>query len=195
MPTALAVGEEIGATGADVLIAIAGGYEIAARLGSAAERRLHQRGFHASGVFAPIVAAFVAGRLLRLRPEATASAVGLAASMSGGLMAFLQDGSWSKWLHFGWGNLGGIVAAGLAADGFRGPLGALDGRHNLYAAFIGDPSPDFEALYAGLNNEWRNEAALFKLYPCAHVIHAYIDLALKLRHSLGIDHQQIRRVV
>jgi 2-methylcitrate dehydratase PrpD len=194
VPTALAIGEEVGASGADVLIAIAGGYEIAARLGSAAERRLHNRGFHASGVFAPIVAAFVAGRLMRLPPEATASAVGLAGSMSGGLMAFLQDGSWSKWLHFGWGNLGGTVAAGLAADGFRGPLGALNGRHNLYAAFVGDPPPDLDALLVGLGTEWRNEAALFKLYPCAHVIHAYIDLALKLRHSLGIDHQQIRRV-
>jgi 2-methylcitrate dehydratase PrpD len=193
VPTALALGEVVGATGAEVLTAIAGGYEIAARLGSAAERRLHSRGFHASGVFAPIVAAFVAGRLMRLPAESTASAVGLAASMSGGLLAFLEDGSWSKWLHLGWGNLGGIVAAGLAADGFRGPLGALDGRHNLYAAFIGDPPPDPSAL-ADLGNVWYNEAALFKLYPCAHVIHAYIDLALKLRRSLGIDHQQIRRV-
>jgi 2-methylcitrate dehydratase PrpD len=194
VPTALAVGEEVGAIGAEVLVAIAGGYEIAARLGSAAERRLHHRGFHASGVFAPIVAAFVAGRLMRLRPEATAAAVGLAASMSGGLMAFLEDGSWSKWLHLGWGNLGGIVAAGLAAEGFRGPLGALDGRHNLYAAFVGDPPPEGAALIAELGSVWRNETALFKLYPCAHVIHAYIDLALKLRHSLGIDHQQVRRV-
>jgi 2-methylcitrate dehydratase PrpD len=194
VPTALAIGEEVGASGADVLIAIAGGYEIAARLGSAAERRLHHRGFHASGVFAPIVAAFVAGRLMRLAPEATASAVGLAASMSGGLMAFLQDGSWSKWLHLGWGNLGGIVAAGLTTDGFRGPLGALDGRHNLYAAFVGDPPPDLEAITTGLGSVWHNETALFKLYPCAHVIHAYIDLALKLRRSLGIDHQQIHRI-
>jgi 2-methylcitrate dehydratase PrpD len=194
VPTALAVGDEVGARGADVLIAIAGGYEIAARLGGAAERRLHHRGFHASGVFAPIVAAFVASRLMQLTPNATASAVGLAASMSGGLMAFLQDGSWSKWLHLGWGNLGGIVAVGLAADGFRGPLGALDGRHNLYAAFVGDPPPDIDAVTAGLGSEWRSEAALFKLYPCAHVIHAYIDLALKLRWSIDINHQQVRRI-
>jgi 2-methylcitrate dehydratase PrpD len=194
VPTALAVGEDVGASGAEVLIAITGGYEIAARLGCVAQRRLHHRGLHASGVFAPIVAAFVAGRLMRLPPTSVASAVGLAASMSGGLLAFLEDGSWSKWLHFGWGNLGGILAAELAADGFRGPLGALDGRHNLYAALIGDPPPDQTALTADLGGEWRNEIALFKLYPCAHVIHAYIDLALKLRRSLDIDHQQIRRI-
>ncbi len=194
VPTALAVGEETGASGAEVLTAIAGGYEIAARLSRAAERRLHHRGFHATGIFAPVVAAFVAGRLKRLSPAASASAVGLAASMSGGLLAFLEDGTWSKWLHLGWGNLGGITAADLAGKGFRGPAGALDGRHNLYAAFIGDPAPDYAALTAGFGREWHSETALFKLYPCAHVIHAYIDLALALRQSVGIDYRGIRRI-
>jgi 2-methylcitrate dehydratase PrpD len=193
VPTALAVGEEVGANGAEILTAIAGGYEIAARLGSAAERRLHNRGFHASGIFAPIVAAFVTGRLRRLPPEAIASAVGLAASMSGGLLAFLQDGSWSKWLHFGWGNMGGILAADLAAASYRGPLGALDGRHNLYATFLGETAA--AGLFEDLGMGWRNENALFKLYPCAHVIHAYIDLALAHRRALSLDPRNITRVI
>jgi 2-methylcitrate dehydratase PrpD len=194
VPTALAVAEDVGASGAQMLTSVAAGYEIAARLGRTAERRFHNRGFHASGIFAPVVAAFVAGSLMRLPPSAIASAVGLATSMSGGLMAFLEDGAWSKWLHFGWGNLGGIVAAGLAADGFRGPLGALDGRHNLYATFLGHPPPDFSKATLSLGKEWRNENALFKLYPCAHVIHAYIDLALDFRRSLALDPRRVRRI-
>jgi 2-methylcitrate dehydratase PrpD len=194
VPTALAVAEDVDASGVETLTSIAGGYEIAARLGGAAERRFHHRGFHASGIFAPVIAAFVAGRLMRLPPSTIASAVGLATSMSGGLLAFLEDGAWSKWLHFGWGNLGGILAAGLAADGFRGPLGAVDGRHNLYAAFLGDPSPDFSKVTSSLGKEWRNENALFKLYPCAHVIHAYLDLALDFRRSLGLDPRRVRRI-
>jgi 2-methylcitrate dehydratase PrpD len=195
VPTALAVAEDLDVSGVEMLTAVAGGYEIAARLGCVAERRFHNRGFHASGIFAPVVAAFVAGNLMRLRPSTIASGVGLATSMSGGLLAFLQDGAWSKWLHFGWGNLGGILAVGLAADGFRGPLGALDGRHNLYAAFLGDPAPDFSIVASSLGKEWRNENALFKLYPCAHVIHAYIDLALDFRRSLGLDPRRVRRVI
>jgi 2-methylcitrate dehydratase PrpD len=194
VPTALAVAEDVDASGAEMLTAIAGGYEIAARLGGAAERRFHSRGFHASGIFAPVIAAFVAGNLMRLPPSTIASAVGLATSMSGGLLAFLEDGAWSKWLHFGWGNLGGILAAGLAAEGFRGPLGAVDGRHNLYDAFLGDPLPDFSKVTSSLGKEWRNENAVFKLYPCAHVIHAYIDLALDFRRSLVLDPRRVRRV-
>jgi 2-methylcitrate dehydratase PrpD len=192
--TALAVGEDVGASGADILAAIAGGYEIAARLGRIGERRFHNRGFHASGIFAPVIAAFVAGRLMRLPPAAIASAAGLATSMSGGLLAFLEDGAWSKWLHFGWGNFGGILAAGLAADDFRGPLGGIDGRHNFYAAFLGEPAPDFGSVTSALGDEWRNENALFKLYPCAHVIHAYIDLALEFRKSLALDPRSVRSI-
>jgi 2-methylcitrate dehydratase PrpD len=194
VPVALAIGEERGASGAEVLTAIAGGYELAARIARAGGRRFHERGFHASGIFAPIVAAFVAGRLMRMRAEAVANAVGLAASMSGGLMAFLADGSWSKWLHLGWGNFGGILAAQLAGLGFRGPAGALDGRHNLYDAFLGTPPVEFRAIAAGLGERWIGETALFKLYPCAHVIQPYIDLALAMRAEHGLEPRAVRRV-
>ena len=184
VPVALAVGEDVGASGAEILAAIAGGYEIAARLGRAGGTRFHARGFHATGVFAPVTAAFVAARLLRLDAQASASAEGLAASMAGGLMAFQADGSWSKWLHVGWGNFGGITAAQLAHGGYRGPLGALDGRSNLYSAFIGETLVDADAITEALGQRWDNATALFKLYPCAHVIQGYIDLALAMRGML-----------
>ncbi len=184
IPTALAVAEAIGASGEATCTAIVAGYEIAARLAAYGGRRFHARGFHASGIFAPLCAAFVAARLLELDAATTASAVGLAASMAGGLLAFLADGSWSKWLHFGWGNLGGITAAQLAREGFRGPTGALDGRHNLYEAFIGEAGADAETMVAGIGEHWHNATANVKYYPCAHVIQGYIDGALALRARL-----------
>lgn len=194
VPVALALGEETGASGEEILVAIVSGYEIVARLGRAGGRRFHERGFHATGIFAPVTAAFVAARLLQLDPETTANAVGLAASMSGGLLAFLPDGSWSKWLHLGWGNFGGITAAQLAKDGFRGPAGALDGRHNLFEAFIGETHVDADAVASELGSRWDSATAVFKLYPCAHVIQGYIDLALAMRRELALDPAQIARV-
>ena len=71
--------------------------------------------------------------------------MGLAASMSGGLMAFQSDGAWSKWLHVGWAAQGGIVAADLAARGFVGPLAALDGTGNLFAAMLAGETLDLHA--------------------------------------------------
>ena len=62
--------------------------------------------------------------------------LGLAACMSGGLRAFAVDGGWSKWLHVGWAAHGGIVAAQMAAHGFRGPEHVLDGGYDLYSALL-----------------------------------------------------------
>lgn len=192
--TALAVGEAIRAPGEEIATAILVGYEAAARIGAAAGRRFHARGFHATGIVGPLGAALVAARLYRLSAAATADALGLAASMSGGLMAFVDDGSWSKWLHAGWSAHGGIVAAQLAAQGFRGPRGVLDGRHNLFSAFIDAPAPGADALCGDLGRRWQGGAAHFKYYPCAHVIQPYLDAAIALRERHGLEPAMIERV-
>ncbi len=195
VPAALAVGEASGAADADIAAAIAAGYEIAARLGSVAGRRFHVRGLHATGIVGPFAAAATAGRLMGLDGVAIANAFGLAGSMAGGLMAFVADGSWSKWLHAGWAAHGGIVAAQMAAQGFRGPAGVLDGRHNLYAALLaGDeisPTGLAETLTGGLGTAWRGAEAHFKYYPCAHVIQPYLDAAIDLRREHGLTGRDI----
>ena len=186
VPAALAAGEAVGADGAAVLGAIAVGYEWAARLGAAAGRGLHARGFHASGVVGPLVAAAVAARLGGLPPARAAEAVGLAGSMAGGLLEFLADGSWSKRLHPGWAAHGGLLAAELAGAGFPGPPSVLEGRHGLYAAFLGPGAADLSVVTRDLGRVWLSREVVTKLYPCAHVIHPFLDAALALRAREGV---------
>jgi 2-methylcitrate dehydratase PrpD len=107
--------------------------------------------------------------------------LGLATSMSSGLLAFMADGGWSKWLHTGWSAHGGVTAAELAATGFRGPRHGLDHRYGLYGAFLGKPDADLAELIEGLGQTWLGATAHAKLYPCAHVIQPYIDAALAVR--------------
>jgi 2-methylcitrate dehydratase PrpD len=180
IPAALAVGEAIDADGRQIATAITAGYEVAARLGAVAGRRFHAHGFHATGIVGPFAAAAAAGRLLRLDGEALSHAFGLTGSMSSGLMAFIADGSWSKWLHAGWAAHGGVVAAQLAAEGFRGPAGVLDGRHNLYSAMLDGDAVDTTVVTTGLGQGWRGATAHFKYYPCAHVIQPYLDAAIAI---------------
>ena len=190
VPAALAAGEAEGVADTDIAASIVAGYEVAARLGGVAGRRFHMRGLHATGVVGPFAAAAAAGRLMGLDGAAIANAFGLAGSMAGGLMAFVADGSWSKWLHAGWAAHGGIVAAQMAAQGFRGPAGVLDGRHNLYAALLAGedvpPAGPTEVLTGGLGAVWRGAEAHFKYYPCAHVIQPYLDAAIDLRRAHGL---------
>ena len=83
----------------------------------------------------------------------------------------------------------------MAAQGFRGPAGVLDGRHNLYAALLAgeDVAPDGLAdrltggLTGGLGTAWRGADAHFKYYPCAHVIQPYLDAGIDLRREHGIE--------
>jgi len=180
---ALAAGERANAGFADLTAAIVVGYEIAARLGAAAGRRFHARGFHATSIIGPIAAASAAARILALDASETADALGLATSMSGGLLAFLADGGWSKWLHTGWAAHGGVVAAEIASHGFRGPRRALDHHYGLYAAFLGGAEIDLETLTEGLGQRWLGSAAQPKYFPCAHVIQPYIEAVLTIRAS------------
>jgi 2-methylcitrate dehydratase PrpD len=194
VPAGLAAGEAAGAAPEAIGAAIVAGYEVAARIGAVAGRRFHARGLHATGVVGPIAAAAAAARAGGLGGDATASAMGLAASMSGGLMAFQADGAWSKWLHAGWAAQGGVTAAALAARGFRGPRTALDGPGNLFGALLAGEACDLGLLARGLGGEWRGGAARFKYYPCAHVIQPYIDAALALGAAQGLAPGDIESV-
>jgi 2-methylcitrate dehydratase PrpD len=113
--------------------------------------------------------------------------MGLGGSMAGGLLEFLTDGSWSKRLHPGWAAHGGIVAARLAAAGFPGPPSVLEGRYGLYAAFLGAGAADLGVVTRDLGRVWLSREVVTKLYPCAHVIHPFLDAALGLRAAHALD--------
>lgn len=179
--TALAVSEAADAPFETLTAAITVGYEIAARLGAVAGRGFHAKGFHATGIIGPIAAAATAGYVKRLDASQLADAMSLATSMSSGLLAFMGDGGWSKWLHTGWSAHGGVTATELAATGFRGPRQGLDHRYGLYGAFLGKPDAELDGLTESLGQTWLGTSAHAKLYPCAHVIQPYIDAALALR--------------
>ncbi len=178
---ALAAAERKDARFEELSTAIVVGYEIAARLGAAAGRGFHARGFHATSIVGPVAAAGAVGRLFALAPAAMADALGLATSMSSGLLAFLADGGWSKWLHTGWAAHGGLVAAELAGHAFRGPHHALNHHYGLYGAFLGAPGTDLDVITADLGQTWLGATARAKHFPCAHVIQPYIEAALAWR--------------
>jgi len=72
VPTALAVGEAVRASGREILAAMVAGFEVIARVGGAAPGGFHARGFHATPICGAFGAAAVAGRLLGLAPGAIA---------------------------------------------------------------------------------------------------------------------------
>lgn len=96
------------------------------------------------------------------------------------IRAYARDGGWSKWLHVGWAAHGGIIAADLAARGYRGPEYVLDGGSDLYSVMLHGHSVDRALLLDRLGKVWKGASAQFKYYPCAHVIQPFIEAALAL---------------
>jgi 2-methylcitrate dehydratase PrpD len=194
--TALALGEHVNASGADVLTAIAGGNELVCRIGCAAPGAFHRGGFHPTGIVGALGATYVACRLLGLDMERTRHAVGIAGSQASGINEAMTDGTQAQMLHPGWAAHSGIAAAVLGKNGCTGPATVLDGRFGVFRSHIQDPGYpfDFDRMVGKLGRDWESRYISFKPYPCAHVLHAFIDALLHLCQNEGLSADKVKRI-
>jgi 2-methylcitrate dehydratase PrpD len=194
---ALALAETRKVPGTALIVAIALGNEISCRVGSVAPGQFHRRGFHPTGLFAPFGTTYLAGRLLGLNRSQLVNAAGIAGSFAAGILECWVDGTQSKFLHPGWAAQSGITAAFLGQAGATGPVSVLEGRFGLFESHLQDRNVPraLGRITDDLGQVWESRKASFKPYPAAHVLHPYIDAALKLRTEHRIDPRAIRAVI
>ena len=192
--TALAVGEEISASGAAVLEAAIAGTEVLCKVGLVAPGKFHARGFHPTAICSTFGAAAAAGKLYGLTLDQWVDAFGLCGSQSSGIIEYLADGTWTKRLHPGWSAHGGVIATLLAREGFRGPAKVFEGTHGFFHSFGGANEYRFEKLLE-LGKEWEIPRLTFKSYPCGSISHPYMDCALRLRQNYAPAPEKIAQVV
>jgi 2-methylcitrate dehydratase PrpD len=192
VPAALAMVQEVGASGRDLLTAIVAGCEVMIRIGRATKHSAEARGFHAPGITGPFGAAIAAGLLLGLDQTALTRSLGIAGSLSAGLLAFAAsgDGGMVKRMHLGRAAENGIVAARLASLGFTGPASVLEGVFGVLDAFC--PERDDAQLTAGLGEVWETRTVCFKRYPCHITAHTPVYAIECWRDELGpVDRVEI----
>jgi 2-methylcitrate dehydratase PrpD len=196
LATALAVGEAVECSGAETLTAFIGATELLCRIGLVAQGGFHKAGFQPTAIVGPVGAAFLASRLYGLDEDAMVHAAGLTGSFASGINESWADGTWAQLLHPGWAAHSGVAAALLAKNGYSGPATALEGRFGLFKTHIQQPDLPFayDRLLAGLGTEWESRRISFKPYPCAHVIHPFLDAILAL-HRDGLRAADVARVV
>ena len=186
VPAALAVAEANGASGSDLLSAVAAGDELVVRAGMAGydpelgNSVFFEKGFHATSICGTLGAALAAAMLYGLDKEAIANAVAISASMGAGIIEANRTGGTVKRVHCGWAAHSGIVAAELAAHGLTGPPTVFEGRFGFLRAYL-DEDADPEAITRGLGEKWELARTFFKPYPANHFTHAGIDAAMELR--------------
>jgi 2-methylcitrate dehydratase PrpD len=185
VPVMAAVAQETGADGRRALTAFVAGCEVLFRIGAASRHSSEKLGFHAPGLTGPYGAAVVAGVLLGLDAAGIARALGIAGSLSGGLLAFTKsrDGAMVKRLHMGRACEAGILAARLAADGYTGPETILEGRFGFLEAYCRDPDPS--RLVSDLGREWETLRICMKRYPCHVTPQAAMQTLRELMETHG----------
>jgi 2-methylcitrate dehydratase PrpD len=197
LPAALAIGEQVGASGREVLEAAVVGYEVACRVAAAAPHGFHAGGLHATMVAGVFSSAAVAARLLRLDAATATAALGIAGSQAGGLLAFLATGASTKQLHPGFASQSGILAARLAAAGASGPDTVFDGPHGVYDALARGPV-DTGVILRGLGStdpgDWETTRIGIKPWPTCQLAHATMAAAQFALAHAGAEATEITAV-
>jgi 2-methylcitrate dehydratase PrpD len=190
IPAALAAGEMVGASGADVLAAIIAGYEITCRVALALPAGEHyDRGFHPTATCGAFGAAGAAARVFGLNAGQVAGAFGTVLSQAAGSLQFLANGAWTKRFQVGWSALNGLTAATLVREGFHGASEALEGRHGFMRAYAPNPTP--ERVVQDLGTAFELMQTAVKPYPSCRYGHAGVDAALALRAEHNLRPEEI----
>ena len=170
-PALLSVASAFHKTGEELLVAMAVGYELATRIGAASTTEVEtERGFHNPGLNGDLATAAAVGHLMGSDSNTIASAMGLAASSSAGLLAFINTGAMTKRLHPARAGQLGAEAAFLAHAGVDGPQDILENPDGFLHAF--SPNPEPTLLIEDLGSKWTGENMVLKLAP----VHAYAQV-------------------
>ena len=163
-------------------------------MGRATKHSNETRGFHAPGTTGPFGAAIACGHLLGFDVERMTNALGIAGSLSSGLVAFARsgDGAMVKRLHFGRAAEGGLLAASLAADGFTGPSTVLEGDCGFLKAFCDERDDD--ELTRGLWNTWLTSRISMKRYACHTAGHTPVQAIVDMKASGPIESRDIQSI-
>jgi 2-methylcitrate dehydratase PrpD len=193
VPAILAEAREVGADGKAMIAAYATGYEIWAELADREPDSLHQKGWHPSAIYGTLAAAGASAVLRRLDAEHASRAVGIAASLAGGVVA--NFGSMTKPFHLGRTAQSGLAAVRLAQSGMTASIDAVE--HDLGFLRAVSPRGAVDTTRpAQLGRRWLIEkfGINVKLYPMCFGAHRILDAMVDVCAANKINVRDIARV-
>jgi 2-methylcitrate dehydratase PrpD len=209
IPAILAIAESVGASGKDLILAIALGLEISARLARAVGRHnitsqaVQRQRSSPPGItgnaYSNFGAAAGAGRLLKLDEEKMLHALGIA----GHLCMVLSYGRWgagkdrymAKYGVPGWQSTGAVTAVLLAEMGYTGDTTVLDDPERGFCYYVGYKNWYPEEITDDLGKAWCFNIKLhYKPYPCCGVFHGALDCFCSIIEQNNLMPEEIESV-
>jgi 2-methylcitrate dehydratase PrpD len=192
LPAVLAIAEQGGRSGRDLMTAYHVGVEVECKIAEAIFPRHYQDGFHSTATCGTFGAAAGVSLLMALPAETVRRALAIAGSQSAGLRE--NFGTMMKPFHAGRSSESGVVAAQLAAQGFTATDQILEAKRGFFEAAGG--GWDDKAIRGRLGEPWTfaSPGVSIKPHPSGSLTHPGMTKMLELIEEHDIRPGQIRRV-
>src|SRR5215831_8031830 len=197
LPTLIAVAESHAPmSGRDFLAAAIAGYEIGPRVGRCMGQEHIGQGWHSGATLGVFSSGAAAARGLKLDPEQTVHALGIAGTQAAGLMA-AQYGAMVKRMHAGRSAQSGLYGALLAKAGFTGIRDVFEAPYGGFCTTFSRSTDRFnlDALSAGLGREWEAMRISLKFYSCVGSNHTTLDAIRDIRNRRPFTLDELSRIV
>jgi 2-methylcitrate dehydratase PrpD len=191
VPVVFAVAERRGGvSGQELVVAVAVGQDIFARLRRHVEWRKDWNISPVMGVFA---ASAAASRVLGLTREQTAHAMGIASMRSSGTMEVVRGVSDLRGIYAGFSAEGAVTATLLAEKGVTG-LGALfEGEFGIFRTYF-DGKYDRAKILENLGLDYTGSATLYKRWPSVSTSHSHIHATIQLLTQYDISVEDVEQI-
>jgi 2-methylcitrate dehydratase PrpD len=192
LPSAIAKGEALNASGADVFLAYQLGVEVECKISEAINPRHYQTGFHSTATCGTFASASAAGKLMGLNKETMLRALSIAGSQSAGLRE--NFGTMTKPFHAGRSSESGIVAAEFAQIGWTAAPTILEAPRGFFSAAGGGYDP--KAIDGVLGKPWTfaSPGVSIKPHPSGSLTHPGMTEMLRLIKEHNIKADQVVNV-
>jgi 2-methylcitrate dehydratase PrpD len=189
LPSAIAKGEALNASGADVFLAYQLGVEVECKISEAINPRHYQTGFHSTATCGTFASASAAGKLMGLNKETMLRALSIAGSQSAGLRE--NFGTMTKPFHAGRSSESGIVAAEFAQIGWTAAPTILEAPRGFFSAAGGGYDP--KAIDGALGKPWTfaSPGVSIKPHPSGSLTHPGMTEMLSLIKEHNIKAEQV----
>jgi 2-methylcitrate dehydratase PrpD len=179
-----------GCSGLDLMAAILVGCEVGARLNLTESM---YDGFDPTGVSVVFASTAAASRLLRLSPQQTQNALGLALNRCGGSFQSNIDATLAVRVIQGWVAQAGLECAQMALAGITGPANFLSGVYG-YCHLFGRDRLDAQQATAGLGDAWWMNRIVFKKFPSCGATQGLTEILLQFVTELALTPEHVSHV-
>src|SRR3569832_367974 len=197
LPPLIAVTEtRPGLSGRDFLTAAVAGYEIGPRVGKCMGQEHIGQGWHSGATVGVFSAAAGAAAALRLSPDQTVHALGIAGTQAAGLMA-AQFGAMVKRMHAGRAAESGLYGALLAEQGFTGILDVFEAPYGGFCTTFSRSSDRFDLneLSWELGRQWETLRISLKFYSCVGSNHTTLDAIRTMQAATPFGPDDVEEIV